>query len=143
MPQIVIYALADARAALQAATERGVTVTLVSPAGAAAYGGPAWFRELVAQARDAVPEAVFDSVLDCAADAGYAMAAIREGVPAICFSGPEEVHRKIRDIAAQGGCAVVVIDYQQALDLLDRDDALSACRDWLAGRSAKNTENSV
>ena len=137
-PQIVVYSLADARAALQVAAELNVKVTLVSPAGAAAYAGPAWFRELVTQARDAVPGAAFDSVLDCASEAGHALAAIRAGVAAIAFEGPDEVRHKIRDIAAQSACALVEIDYEQALDLNDCADATAACRDWLASKSAEN-----
>jgi len=137
-PQIVIYALADARAALQAAVEHDIEITLVSPAGAAGYGGPAWFRELVAQARDAVPGAAFDSVLDCASEAGLALAAIREGVRAIGFDGPDDVRHKIEDIAAQSGCAVATIDYDHALDLDQCADAAAACRDWLALKSANN-----
>jgi DNA-binding transcriptional LysR family regulator len=38
-PQIVVYALDDARAALRAAAEHDFDITLVSPAGAAAYDG--------------------------------------------------------------------------------------------------------
>ncbi len=137
-PQIVVYALADARAALQAAAACDTPITLVSPAGAAAYGGPAWFREVVAQAHDAVPDAAFDSVLDCASEAGHALAAIREGVPAICFDGPNDVRDKIHDIAAQSGCAITEIDYERALDLDQCDDATAACRDWLAMKLAEN-----
>ena len=135
-PQIVVYALADACAALQAAVECDIEISLVSPAGAAAYGGPAWFREVVAQAHDAVPGAAFDSVLDCATEAGHALAAIRDGVQAICFDGPEDVRGKIQDIAIQSGCAIVKIDYEHALDLNQCADAAAACRDWLALQSA-------
>jgi hypothetical protein len=136
-PQIVVYALAQARAALEAADALDTPITLVSPAGAAAYGGPAWFRELMAQAHDAVPRAAFDSVLDCATEAGLAMAAIREGVGAISFDGPDDVRIKIQDIAAQSGCAIVAIDYETALDLDQCGKALSACRDWLAEKLAE------
>lgn len=131
-PQIVVYSLADARAALQAAAERNVKITLVSPAGAAAYGGPAWFHELMTQAGDAVPDATFDSVLDCATEAGHALAAIRADVPAIAFDGPDDVRHKIQDIARQSGCAIIEIDYNRALDLNDCADAATACRNWLA-----------
>jgi hypothetical protein len=137
-PQIIVYALADACAALQAAAEQNMAITLVSPPGAAAFAGPGWFRELMAQARDAVPGARFDSVLDCAGEAGHALAAIREGVEAICFNGPDAARRKIEDIAAQAGCALVGIDYAHALDLDQVADAQAACRDWLAAKVAEN-----
>ena len=137
-PQIVVYALADARAALQAAADCDIAVTLVSPAGAAAFGGPAWFRELMVQAGEAVPGATFDGVLDCASEAGHALAAIREGVGAICFEGPDDVRAKIQDIATQAGCAVVAIDYENALDLNECADAVATCRAWLAAKAAEN-----
>jgi hypothetical protein len=138
-PQIVVYALADALAALQAAAERNIDITLVSPAGATAYGGPAWFRELVSQAREAVPSATFDSVLDCGTEAGHALAAIRTGVEAICFSGPDDVRSKIQDIATQSGCAVAEIDYARALDLNECADPVATCRAWLTAQEVENT----
>jgi len=137
-PQIVVYALADACAALEAAAARDIAVTLVSPAGAAAFAGPGWFREVVAQAAAAVPDAAFDHVLDCADDAGHAMAAIRDGATAIRFEGPAAVRRKIKDIAAQSGCALADIDYDRALDLDNCDNAVRACGDWLALNLAGN-----
>lgn len=133
-PQIVVYALADARAALQAAKECDIAITLVSPAGAGGFGGPAWFCELIAQAHDAVPGAKFDSVFDCADSPGDAMAAIREGVPAVRFDGPDEVRNKLKDIAAQSGSALAEIDYARALDLNECADPLTTCRDWLAAK---------
>jgi hypothetical protein len=137
-PQIVVYALADAHAALEAAAGQNMAITLVSPPGAAGFAGPGWFREVVAQARDAVPGVAFDSVLDCAGEAGLALAAIREGVEAICFDGPSDTRAKIDDIAAQAGCALVEIDYERALDLDQCTDAAAACRDWLSLKLAKN-----
>jgi len=115
-----------------------MAITLVSPAGAAGFAGPGWFRELVAQARDAVPGVAFDSVLDCASEAGLALAAIREGVEAIAFDGPDDARGKIEDIAAQAGCALVEIDYAHALDLDQCADAVATCRDWLALKSVNN-----
>lgn len=143
-PQIVVYALPDACAALAAAAEHNLRITLVSPAGAAAFAGPGWFRALVTQASAAVPQANFDTILDCAGDAGLAMAAMREGVSALCFDGPNDVRAKIEDIAAQSGCVVTRIDYEKALDLDTCQDAAAACRDWLEQYLAmKMAENTV
>ncbi len=137
-PQIVVYALADACAALRVAGEKNMAVTLVSPAGAAGFAGPGWFREVVAQARVAVPGASFDSVLDCAGEAGLALAAIRDGVEAICFDGRDDVRNKVQDIATQTGCALAAIDYENALDLDACEDAAAACREWLSRKMAEN-----
>ncbi len=138
-PQFVVYALADARAALQAAKELDAAITLVSPAGAGAFGGSAWFCELIAQARNAVSGATFDSVFDCASEAGDALAAIREGVTAIRFDGPDEVRRKVEDIAAKSGSTLAEIDYARALDLNECADPLATCRAWLAAKLAENS----
>lgn len=137
-PQIVVYALADAIAALQAAEQLDIAVTLVSPTGAAAFGGPAWFCELMAHAHDAVPGATFDSVFDSATEVGDALAAIREGAPAISFDGPDDVRGKIAEIASRSGSALAEIVYARALDLNECADPAAACRTWLAAQLSED-----
>lgn len=128
-PAIVFHGLADAKAALAAAAALGVPVTLLSAPAAASYAGPGWFRAVVEQARAAHPEAEAAAVLDCGDRSGHALAALREGVTAIRFSG--KTSDKIEDIAAQYG-ARVVRDRPEALDLQEvAGDPAAACRAWL------------
>ena len=131
-PAIVIHGLAHAAAALAAAAELGVPVTLISAPSAAGYAGPAWFRSVVEQARAAHPEVAVTAVLDCGDMPGYALAALRDGVAAIRFSG--DTAEKIADIAAQYGARVIAAR-PEALDLapIERKgwDMVRACREWL------------
>lgn len=131
-PAIVFHSLAQAKAALAAAGERGVTVTLLSAHSAAGYAGPGWFRSVVEQARAAHPGVEVVAVLDCGEFSGLALAALREGVAAIRFSG--DTADKIADIAGQYG-ARVIAERPAALDLagIERKgwDMVRACREWL------------
>ncbi len=137
-PQIVVYALEDAKNALEAAIRLNLSVTLVSPTNAVAYAGPAWFRELISQAHNSFPQASFNSVLDCSGEAGHALSAIREGVQAICYSGSEILNNKITDIASQAGCKIIEIDYENALDLSKHNDKASICHQWLNKKLKEN-----
>jgi len=131
-PAIVIHGLAHAEAALAAAAELRVAVTLISAEGAAGYAGPASFRMVVEQALAAHPEAQVSAVLDCGDMPGYAMAALRDGARVIRFSG--DTAEKIADIAAQYG-AQMIAERPEALDLATveraRHDPERACREWL------------
>lgn len=45
--------------------------------------------------------------LDCADDAGYALAALDEGCKALCLSGSQEVLKKLQEIAALRGARIL------------------------------------
>jgi acyl-CoA reductase-like NAD-dependent aldehyde dehydrogenase len=116
-PVIVVHSLAHATAALRAATRAGRAVVLASAPGAGSYVGPGWFRELIAAAREAVPEASFSALLDCGDDRGAALAAIRSQVEGVVFTGPADVARRLADIATQHGVGFVTERPEPALDL--------------------------
>ncbi len=99
---VEITGLQDACAAARAAKGDGA-VWLLSPPAAAAYWGAGYLPSLLAEVRTAVPGARVRGVLDAAGDAGYAQAAIRAGVDAVIFTGPEDVAARLADIAAQTG----------------------------------------
>ncbi|MCK5620848.1 MAG: hypothetical protein KAJ11_01060 [Alphaproteobacteria bacterium] len=131
-PAIVFHSLAQAEAALAVAGELGLAVTLLSAPSAAGYVGPGWFRAVVGQARAAHPDADVTAVLDCGEFSGLALAALRDGVTLIRFSG--DTADKIADIAGQYG-ARVISTRPEALDLarIERRgwDMVRACREWL------------
>ena len=135
-PIVVIHSLDHARAALGAAQALGVAVTLASAAGAGAYAGPAWFRAVVALAAAEFPAARFTAVLDCADEAGTVLAALRQGVKRVRFSGSPAAAARLADIAAQHGAVIEHEAPAHPLDLLDRRDAPAACRAFLAGNAA-------
>lgn len=94
-------------------------MVLASPPGAGSYVGPGWFRELVAAARDAVPEARLSALLDCGNDVGAALAAIRSEVEGVVFTGRADVARRLADIASQHGVQFVTERVAPGLDLGD------------------------
>ena len=137
---IVVHSYEHARVALAAAAEIGAPITLLSAPLAAASAGAAYFREMIARARadtDCPASTHIDAVavLDCGAEAGLALGALRAGVKAIRFTGPNAVRAKIADIAGQMNAIVESGDFA-ALDLLDLTDPEAACRRWL-------TENAI
>jgi hypothetical protein len=148
----VVHDLGQAKAALKAARERGLCVSLVSAKGAAAALGPAVWREMTAEAARAEPGALQEAILDCGRDPGIALAALREGVQAIAVDVPDEMFAKIADIAGQSplgasceGTPTGVTRAQDArvrrdrpapaCDLGESPDPLASARDWLKDRA--------
>ncbi len=131
--RIVFHSLGDARAALAAAAEAGVAVTLQSAPEAAAYAGVGYLKAIADRAAAEHPDADVTAVIDCGADPGFAMAALRIGWQTVRFSGPAKVRAKLTDIAAQTGARLAEDDTEapEALDLLDVADADAACRAFL------------
>lgn len=130
---VLIHSLDHARAALGAARDLGVAVTLLSAPGAGAYAGAGWFAEIEAQARREFPTVEAAFVLDCGDDASAAMAALDRGVRRIAFGAPRRMRDKIADMARQTGVELVRVS-GPALDLgtlAARADGLAACREWL------------
>ena len=132
--RIIVHDLDHARAAVAAARKLGVGVTLVSAPGAAAYLGAGVFRHLVTEAAAAFPGAAVRAVLDCGADPGLALNALRLGVEAVRVDVPAPVRARLSDIAKRMGAALDE-DEGAGLDLLDEADPPAACRAWLAPAS--------
>jgi len=118
-PVIVVHSLDHAVAALSAAAEAGRPVALLSAPDAGIYAGPGWFGALIAAARDAVPAAHANALLDCGDDAGAAQAAIRAGIEAIVFTGSADVAERLADIAGRRGSRVLNERPAPTLDLGD------------------------
>ncbi len=133
---ILFHSLDHARAAVAAASERDVPLTLRSAPGAAAYAGVGFLKAVVDQAMadGVLGDGDIEAVIDCGEDAGTALAALRAGWARVVFSGPADMLEKLADIAAQQDARVDGPDRQSAtLDLLDVADPLAACRDFLGG----------
>ena len=131
---VIIHSLDHARAALAAARDIGVPVTLATAPAASAYLGPAWLPEVAALAGEAVPDVDCRLLLDCGDRAGDVMAALRTGLPCVRFDGPEAVAQKLAAIAEALGAALVR-DMPPLLDLRSCDDPEAACRTWLGGQT--------
>jgi RecB family exonuclease len=116
-PVIIVHALAHAVAALSAAAEAGRPVTLASAPDAGSYTGPGWFGALIAAAREAVPTAQSQALLDCGDDAGAAQAALRGGIEGVIFTGRADVADRLADIAVRAGARLLTARPAAALDL--------------------------
>jgi fructose/tagatose bisphosphate aldolase len=128
---VIVHSLDHARAALAAASALRLPVTLLSPPLAAAYMGAGYFRALIEAAGAEFPDVAVTAVLDCGDEPGFALAALREGIKAVRFTGPDPAAQRLRQIAEKQG-AVLILDEIAALDLLDRTDAEAACRAWFS-----------
>ena len=130
---IVFHNLEHARAALAAALEADVAVTLRSAPGAAAYAGTGYLKAIADAAAKDYPKARVTWVIDCGADAGTALGALRIGWKCLRFSGPNALREKLADIAAQQDATVTgEAAGETVLDLLDDRDPAATCRDVLA-----------
>jgi fructose/tagatose bisphosphate aldolase len=136
-PRIIIHSLEQARAALAAAEAAGVPVVLASAEGAGGYAGPMWFKAVVDTAASEYPEAAAGAVLDCADEAGTALAALRAGIKRVRFTGRDEVRERLAAIAAQLGAEIESGAMPEALDLLDARDPERLARAYLARNEAR------
>ena len=128
---VVVHSLAHALAALAAADAAGHPVEIWSAVGAAAYLGPLYWQSLEEKARIRYPGPEARFVLDCAERPGDVLAAIRQGLQWLCFTGGAEIRPKLEDIAVQAG-ATLFAARPEALDLKDVTDVAEACRLWFS-----------
>ncbi len=132
-PVIVFHNLEHARTALAAAIEANVAVILRSAPAAAAYAGAGYLKAIADAAAKDHPDARVTWVIDCGADAGVALGALRIGWKCLRFSGPNALREKLADIAAQQDATVTgEVSDETVLDLLDDRDPAATCRDVLA-----------
>jgi hypothetical protein len=124
----IVHSLDQARLAISVAIAAGVGARLSSPAGAAAYLGPGYWRAVDDAIRCDFPEADFSLVLDCGEDAAALMAAVQVRFPAVRFTGHPDAAARLADIAAQAGTEMVT-DPIPTLDLNSVDDPEAACRE--------------
>ncbi len=129
---MIIHSLEHALAAAAAAVATGRPVRVLSAPGAAGYAGPAWFAEVIAQARRAHPSAVVEAVLDCGESPGDVLAALRRGIEAVRYDGPAPMRRRLAAAAAARG-ARLDRDRRPALDLDGTADPVEAVTALLAG----------
>jgi hypothetical protein len=135
MPAIIVHSLDHAVAALKSYRDAATDGFVLSPRGAAATMGAAVFNAIIAEAQKQVPDVQVTAVLDCGSDPGYALAAVRAGTKAIVFQGNDEATLRITDIAKQNACQIFdtsVYTDSEPLDLINMQDALEACRAYLA-----------
>ena len=130
-PAIIVHDIAQARAALVTAAMLGVAIRVRSAPGAASYLGPAIFRAMIDAARESAAEADAVAVMDCGADVGRALSALRHGIERVRVDLPPAAMMRLADIAESYGAAIDAED-GDVLDLLNCPDPAATCRKWLA-----------
>jgi len=125
LPEIIVHNLEQARAALGAAKQLGQNVQLRSAPDATAYAGVGYLH--------ALGEALgHELVIDCHDDPGLVMAALRTGCRKIIFSGPEDTHQRLVDMAEQKQAWVRLETTLPSLHLpLLPEDGAERVQEWL------------
>jgi len=100
---LICHHLGHAEAALAAAVRHQRALVLLTPAGAAGYGGPAFFQAMFERARAAHPAARAVCVLDCGDDAAMALFALESGWQALVLRGSAAARRRVGSIARRRG----------------------------------------
>jgi hypothetical protein len=136
--RIIVHSLDHAVAAAAASAALQVPVTLQGAPGAGTYAGPGWFLAVIAEAQASHPGARIDAVIDCADEAGSALAALRAGCKRVRFSGRADVADRLGEIAAAQGAQIEGGDPVEALDLLGQRDPEAAARAWLSGTARRH-----
>jgi hypothetical protein len=125
---VVVHTPQHVQAALTAAWAAQQPVILASAPGAAQYQGPGWLLKVAQTKAMALPGVRWTLVLDAGDAAGFAMAALESGVPAVAVNGlPPAALRSLRAIA-EGLGAAVLDGPLPGTDLLTLPDPAAACR---------------
>jgi hypothetical protein len=103
----VAHSLAEARAAADEARRRGRDLVLLSPPGAAAYLGAAYFWALAETVRAESGALAVEAVMDCGDDPGWALAALRTGFKRVVLGGDRRARARVAAIARRLGARVL------------------------------------
>ncbi len=139
-PAIVVHDLDQTIGALRAAAAAGVPVTLWSAPGAASYAGLGFLGAVYEKAREAVPEADHDAVVDCRGSAVLAHDALSRGFAAVAFTGRGAMRKTLQAIAdGQNGRLITAGPGSAALDLAHSADPERDSAAYLAKRRARRS----
>lgn len=135
---VIVRTLGEALAVLDAAREIGVSVTLLSPPGAAGTTGAGFWQALIDAAAGERPDSRFTALLDCGPWPGFVLAALRQGVTErLVFTGDAAMLDRLTG-AAQPYGAIILDRAPPALDLAASRNRPAALRLWLAGEQPAN-----
>jgi len=105
METIRIRGLEEGRAALALARAEGRRVALASIPDGAASAGAQWFAGLAAELAKEFPDTLADAILDCGDSPGAALGALRSGIAAIRYDGPDRA--RMAELAAAQGARLI------------------------------------
>ena len=139
-PAIVVHDLDQAIGALRAAAAAGVPVTLWSAPGAVSYAGLGFLRAVFEKARETVPEADHDVVVDCRGSAVLAHEALSRGFAGVAFTGRGAMRNTLQAIAdGQNGRLITAGPGREALDLVHSADPERDSAAYLAKRHTRRS----
>ena len=139
-PAIVVHDLDQAIGALKASAAAEAPVTLWSAPGAASYAGLGFLRAVFEKAREAVPEADHDAVVDCRGSAVLAHEALSRGFDGVAFTGRGAMRKTLQDIAeGQNGRLITAGPGRGALDLAHSADPGRDSAAYLAKGNARRS----
>ncbi|GBQ66435.1 hypothetical protein AA103196_1395 [Ameyamaea chiangmaiensis NBRC 103196] len=120
---VEVFDVADARQALAALSTRPGTGTLISPPGAGAYLGPAWWHALMAACVAPDVALCMPPILDCGVAAGRAAEAVRLGIGAVILARHAPGFDSVAALAAEAG--VLLTDTRApSIPLVRLEDAM-------------------
>lgn len=131
-PVVAVTSPTTARIVARCAAELARPALLLCPQEAAAFGGPAWFRELVDAAARQSGAQLFAG-LDAGSDAGVAVEALHLRLDVVIFSGPKGATERLQRSGENLGQRVLA-KMPSALHVTGRDNLEAACRAWLEQR---------
>ncbi len=124
---VIVHSLDHALAAAAEAVAADCALTIRSAPGAGGSVGIGWFAALIDIVRARYPAARLCFVLDCADEAGTALAALRCGIGVIRFSGSSDAADRLI-----GNGLTLDQDTAPGLDLIGVTDPALRCRNFLA-----------
>ncbi len=105
MEIVRIRGLEDGRAALAAAKARGASLSVSSIPDGAISSGAQWFAAVAAELAKEFPGTLADAILDCGDSPGAALGALRSGILAIRYDGPDRA--RMRELVEAQGARLI------------------------------------
>jgi len=131
----IVHDLRLAQIALAEVATFDADLELWSPAAASGLLGVGFWAALDRAVRHQDPSGQTVAVLHCGDAAGHVLAAFREGLGQVHFTGSDAAARKLRRIAETTG-SILHPGPPPDLDLCDRLDPAASCRQALRGLGA-------
>ena len=129
-PAVRVWNLVDARTAASCACELKRPLLLLCPQESATFGGIAWFKGLLENAR-ADFDVELPSGVEVGDDGALAHEALQARLDVVIFTGPASLTERLKTIAEAQG-AVLLERVPEALDLASASQPRDACRLHLA-----------
>lgn len=127
----IIHTFNHAEMALKAAEMTGVEIQLLTAEGAAGYGGPFYFMELIKQASNYQPTARYIILIDCGDNAAMTQFALDVGWRKIILRGSNRTRKKLIELSKNYGRVEILSEAPVAIDLALENDPMNKLLEML------------